>query len=168
METGKQLQWFVLYTKSRNEKLVAEKLNHAGIEAYCPIKKVKNRWSDRIKVVEEPLFRSYVFVRLSEKERARVFGIPGVVRYLFWLGKAAVVREEEIKAIRELLTEYEHEYISTSTILPNDLVRINTGHLAETDARVLNIQGKKMYVRLEALQMNIVVDLQHTEVRKVI
>ena len=67
------MNWYVLYTKSRNEKLVAERLKEIGIETYCPVLKKVKQWSDRKKVVEEPLFKSYVFVRLEEHNRKDVF-----------------------------------------------------------------------------------------------
>ncbi|WP_227687032.1 UpxY family transcription antiterminator [Spirosoma arboris] len=69
----------VIYTKSRSEKLAAKELQQRGVEVYCPFRKVKRKWSDRIKTVEEPLFRSYYFVHLEEHERQAVYEVPGVV-----------------------------------------------------------------------------------------
>ncbi|AUD06959.1 UpxY family transcription antiterminator [Spirosoma pollinicola] len=95
------MPWYVLYTKSRNEKIVAEKLLEQGINVYCPLIKTKRKWSDRIKLVEESHYRSYCFVDLEEKKRATVFGIIGIVRYLFWQNKPAVVCDFEIEAIKD-------------------------------------------------------------------
>ena len=60
------MNWYVIYTKSRYEKAVSEKLALSGIEVYCPLLKRKKLWSDRWKWVEEPLFRSYCFVHIEE------------------------------------------------------------------------------------------------------
>ena len=80
------MPWFVIYTKSKSEKLVANGLRNLGFDVYCPLRKVQRKWSDRVKIVEEPLFRSYCFVNLKEEERHLVYNVPGFVRYLFWYG----------------------------------------------------------------------------------
>ena len=90
------MNWYVVYTKPKWEKKVAEQLTQRGIECYCPIVTEVRQWSDRKKKVEVPLFNSYVFVRLAEVDRNLVFQSSGVVRYLFWLAKPAIVRDEEI------------------------------------------------------------------------
>jgi transcription antitermination factor NusG len=97
------MPWFVIYTKPRTEKKVAERLAQIGIEVYCPLVTTIKQWSDRKKKVLTPLLSSYVFVRLDEKDRALVFQVSGVVRYVYWLGKPAIVRNEEIEALRESL-----------------------------------------------------------------
>jgi transcription antitermination factor NusG len=94
------MAWYVIYTKSRQEKKVAESLNILGIEAYCPIVSVMKQWSDRKKKVSVPLINSYVFVNIEDCNRDEVFKVPGIVRYLFWLGKPAVVRDVEIETLR--------------------------------------------------------------------
>jgi transcriptional antiterminator RfaH len=93
--------WYVLYTKPRNEKKVAERLSAAGYNVYCPLHKVKRQWSDRMKVVEEPLFKGYLFIQVEDKRRDEVFNYPGAVRYLFWLRCPALVRSCEIQTIKK-------------------------------------------------------------------
>lgn len=97
------MPWLVIYTKPRTEKKVAERLAQIGIEVYCPLVTTVKQWSDRKKKVQTPLLNSYVFVRLDEKDRALVFQVSGVVRYVYWLGKPAIVRNEEIEALQESL-----------------------------------------------------------------
>ncbi|AWI24466.1 UpxY family transcription antiterminator [Flavobacterium pallidum] len=99
------MPWFVIYTQARNEKKVALRLENIGIEVYCPLVTQIRQWSDRKKKVETPLISSYVFVNVTENEREKVFQVPGVVRYLFWLGKPAVIRNEEIEALKDSLKE---------------------------------------------------------------
>ena len=101
------MNWYVLYVQSRKEKKVAEMLQEMKVQVYCPHIKEIRQWSDRKKTIESPLFKSYVFVRLQDRERQLVFGVPGVVRYLFWLGKPAVVRDEEIQAIKKDQATYQ-------------------------------------------------------------
>ncbi len=99
------MPWFVIYTQARNEKKVALRLGQIGIEVYCPLVTQIRQWSDRKKKVELPLISSYVFVNIAESEREKVFQVPGVVRYLFWLGKPAIIRDNEIEALKDSLKE---------------------------------------------------------------
>ena len=95
------MNWYAIYTKPRNEKKVADKLEAIGIESYCPTITSIKQWSDRKKKVTSPVLPSYVFVKITEPRRNEVFDVSGVVRYVFWLGKPAVIREEEIKLLKE-------------------------------------------------------------------
>ena len=97
------MPWFAIYTRPKNEKKVVAGLEKIGIEVYCPMVKQVKQWSDRKKKVEVPLINSYVFVNIEESDRNVVFEIPGVVRYLFWLGKPAVIQEQEIEVLRASL-----------------------------------------------------------------
>jgi transcriptional antiterminator RfaH len=115
------MPWFVIYTNPRAEKKVAHQLAALGITVYCPIVKQVRQWSDRKKMVEVPLFASYVFVNIEEQEREKVLLVKGVVRFLFWLGKPAVVRNEEITSIQKWLdtdyTDFEVREISKGDVL---------------------------------------------------
>ncbi len=97
------MPWYVLYTKPRQEKKVADGLIAIGITAYCPLVTTIKQWSDRKKKVEVPLIASYVFVSIDEHQREEVFKVSGIVRYLFWLGKPAVVRSIEIEILKSSL-----------------------------------------------------------------
>jgi transcription antitermination factor NusG len=162
------MPWFVIYTKSRSEKKVSIELAERGIEAYCPtIKKVK-QWSDRKRVIEQPLFNSYVFVHLDERERAKVFGVTGFVRYLFWLQKPAIVKDEEIEAIRHFLNDFDHASITVVPLQQREYIRIKSGVLMDRVAEVVSQQGKKITLLLKELGFKVEIDLSETEVEKVI
>jgi transcriptional antiterminator RfaH len=156
------MSWYVLYTKSRTEKSVAEKLRERGIEVYCPLVKTKRRWSDRVKIVEEPLFRSYCFVNLEEPERARVFGVPGIVRYLFWLNKPAIVRDSEIATIKRMLNDLDSSEIRVDSFTAADRIKIKSGCFTDSEGNVISQQGKTLFVFLDSLQMVMRVDLSRT------
>ncbi len=155
--------WYVLYTKPKNEKKVAEQLADLGLEVYCPTVKTVKVWSDRKKKVSEPLFKSYVFVKVNESQRDDVFEAYGVVRYLFWLGKPAVVREEEIEAIRNFLSETEDmakplvfEYLQEMEILH--------GPFKGQAAKYLYSSKNKLILRVESLGIVIKAELHHSQV----
>jgi transcription antitermination factor NusG len=115
------MPWYVIYTQPRNEKKVAERLQNLGITVYCPLITIIKQWSDRKKKVQVPLLNSYVFVHLNDKDREAVFQVSGVVRYLFWLGKPAIVRDEEIQALQEglkdTMTSYEVKAIKVGDVV---------------------------------------------------
>jgi len=97
------MSWNVIYTKSRSEKKVEERLKNIGIEAYCPVRTEVKFWSDRKKSILVPVLPSMVLVKIDKNKRNQVFDIPGVVRYMFWLKKHAVVRDNEVNSLKLLL-----------------------------------------------------------------
>lgn len=121
------MNWYVVYTKPKWEKKVAEKLTQIGIECYCPLITQVKQWSDRKKKVEMPLFNSYVFIQIEDADRNSVFEVAGIVRYLFWLGKPAVVRDEEINVIKNSLKASNIADISVSQIQVGDKIKLETG-----------------------------------------
>ncbi|HXH99779.1 MAG TPA: UpxY family transcription antiterminator [Sphingobacteriaceae bacterium] len=158
------MKWYVLYTKSRNEKAVAQKLTALGIEVYCPVVRTRRQWSDRVKWVEEPLFRSICFVHIAEQDRERVFQISGVVRYLFWIGKPAVVLDHEIEQLKLFLENSDHNEIRVVDFTPQQRVRITSGILSEKEAVVVRQVQNKLVLRLETIGLQIQVNLNKTKV----
>ena len=154
--------WYVLYTKPKNEKKVAERLTAAGYKVYCPLHKVKRQWSDRVKIIEEPLFKGYLFIQVEDHKRDQVFSFPGTVRYLFWLRRPALVRDAEIKTIQKWLGEYAHEDIDISDILPGNYVRITSGPFTGEQAVLLDKTNKKAVVQLKELGIQLSLSLTNS------
>ena len=155
--------WYVLYTRPRNEKKVAERLSAVGYNVYCPLHKVKRQWSDRIKVVEEPLFKGYLFIQVEDKRRDEVFNYPGAVRYLFWLRRPAVVRDQEIKTIQKWLGQYAHEDLDITSILPGDFVRITSGQFSGEEAVLLDRSNHRAVVQLKELGVQLSLSLSNND-----
>ena len=145
------MNWYVLYTKPKWEKKVAERLIQIGIECYCPLIIQIKQWSDRKKKVEVPLFNSYVFVQLSDSDRNSVFQIAGVVRYLFWLGRPAVVRDEEINVIKTSLKSPDLAEISVSSIQVGDKIKLESGAFSNQNAIVKELSKNYYILVLESL-----------------
>jgi len=118
------MNWFVLHTKPRFEKKVEERLLSLGIEAYCPVRKEIRLWSDRKKKVDVPVLPSMVLVKLEEKNINDVFNVNGVVRYMFWLGKRAIVREKEIDILKKYLKGNSLINQETFKVKPGDIIDI--------------------------------------------
>ncbi|WP_125722330.1 UpxY family transcription antiterminator [Flavobacterium ustbae] len=145
------MNWYVVYTKPKWEKKVADKLNGLGIECYCPLITQTKQWSDRKKKVEMPLFNSYVFVQLSDSERNQVFQVAGVVRYLFWLGKPAIVKDQEIEIIKKSLNAANICDISVSSIQVGDRIKLDSGAFSNQSAIVQEVSNNYYILVLEAL-----------------
>lgn len=144
------MPWFVLYTKPRNEKKVAERLEKIGLTVYCPMTIQVKQWSDRKKKIEVPLFNSYVFVYLPEANRNLVFEVPGIVRYLFWLGEPAVVRDEEIKTLQNWLSS-DFTALEVTTLKPGDTITLKDGAFKNQQATIKTISKNKMQLVLNSL-----------------
>nr|WP_288836999.1 UpxY family transcription antiterminator [uncultured Flavobacterium sp.] len=145
------MNWYVVYTKPKWEKKVAEQLTGKGIECYCPLVTQIKQWSDRKKKVEVPLFNSYVFVRLAEVDRNLVFQSSGVVRYLFWLGKPAIVRDEEINTIKKWLAVPDKYEISVASLQVGDKVVLESGPFKSQEAVVQEVNRNNCILVLESM-----------------
>ncbi len=97
------MNWYVIHTKPRGEKKAEEQLLSFGINAYCPTRNEIRLWSDRKKRIQVPVLPSMVLVNIDEKDINRVFESPLVVRYMFWMGKRAIVRQSEIDILKKYL-----------------------------------------------------------------
>lgn len=156
--------WYVVYTKPRWEKKVARQLEQKGIEHYCPLTRVQRQWSDRKKIILEPLFSAYVFVRLEETEQTPVKQTDGVMNFVYWLKKPAVIRDEEIDTIKRFLNEYQTVKLEKSVVNVNDQVRVISGPLMERQGNVLEIRNKTVKVSLPTLGYTIVAEIEKTNI----
>jgi transcription antitermination factor NusG len=144
-------KWLAVYTRPRWEKKVNRLLHEKGFESYCPLNKIKRKWSDRLKIVEEPLFKSYVFVKVSEEERTAVRMTNGAINFVYWNGKPAVIKEKEITAIKRFLDEYEHVEARSVELKVNQRVRITTGTMMDREGKILDIRQKTAKVAIDSL-----------------
>lgn len=158
-------KWLALYTRPRWEKKVHQLLQEKGIECYCPLNKVRRQWSDRVKTVEEPLFKSYVFVRVNEGERTAVRLTNGAINFIYWNGKPAQVRDREIEAIQRFLDEHEEVELEPLALKPNQKVIIHSGTFMGQSARVLDVRKRKAKVSIESLGYALVVYMDSSKLR---
>jgi len=144
-------KWYAIYTRPRWEKKVNLLLAEKGVESYCPLNKVKRKWSDRLKIVEEPLFKSYVFVKIDDGEKTVVRMTHGVVNFVYWNKKPAIVKEKEIQTIKRFLDEHENIQVYAKELKLNDRVRITSGSLMDQEGRVVDVRHKVVKVAIDSL-----------------
>ena len=156
-------KWFALYTKPRWEKKVNSLLNDKGVECYCPLNRVKRKWTDRIKTIEEPLFKSYVFVKVDDTERTKVRLTNGVINFVYWNGKPAIVKEKEIQTIKRFLDEHEAVQVRPMELIPNQTVLITSGAFMDQQAVVLDANKREVKVAILSLGQELIATIDKTK-----
>ncbi len=162
---NEEKKWYVVYTRPRWEKKVSGILMSRGIEYYCPLNKVMKQWSDRKKIVLEPLFKGYVFIKIPESLKWEVKNVEGVLNYVYWLGKPAVVKEQEIDTIRKFLQEFRDVKVVEKQLAVNSKVIIKQGVLMNFQGIIIEVSGNKAKVNIESmgLQLSAVFDKKNLE-----
>ncbi len=158
-------KWYVVYTRPRWEKKVAELLLSKGIEHYCPLNKVMKQWSDRKKIVLEPLFKGYIFVRLEETIKWDIKNIDGIINFVYWLGRPAQVKDSEIDTIRKFLQEFSSVEVIERRMDINTKVLVKQGVLMNYHGIIVEIAGSKARVNIESMgiQLSAVFDKKNLE-----
>jgi transcription antitermination factor NusG len=153
-------KWYAIYTRGKWEKKVSHTLANKNITVYCPLNRVFKKWSDRKKIIYEPLFTSYVFVNLSPGEFSEVKQCDGVINFVYWLGAPAVIRDEEIETIKTFLNENENVKLVKADVNMNDNVRIISGPLTDVHGKVIEIRHKTVKVYLPTLGYQMIAEVE--------
>ena len=148
----KSRKWKVIYTRARWEKKIEQVLIEQNIEAFCPVRKIERQWADRKKIVDMPLFGSYVFVRVSPIEEFRVRQTSGVINFIYFQNKPAVVRDIIIDDIQRYLNICpDIETVGLQEFSTGDRVKIKSGMFSEVQGDIVKIEGKNILMVLEHL-----------------
>lgn len=146
-----QSHWFVLYTRPRAEKKLAEQLLEDGIEAYCPTQVEVKQWSDRKKKVETPILPSMILVNIKDGERDRVFNSAHAVRYLYWLGKPARVTSEEVESLRSMTEDSQFESQGLEELKPGEKLDMTALGFEHIQGTVKFVTTQECWIVLENL-----------------
>lgn len=149
-------KWYPVYTRSRAEKKANEELNRKGIQTYLPLKKVVKQWSDRKKIVEEPLIKSYLFAYISAREYAEVLMTNGVARFIYFSNQVASIPDQQIHDLKLLLaTDADLELIEYD-IKPGESVMIKAGPFKGIIAELVSVHNKqRIILRLQNMGYSI-------------
>ena len=151
MSESEDKSWYVVYTRPRWEKKIALSLMQKGIENYCPLNRVLRQWSDRKKVVLEPLFKGYVFIYITEAAKWDIKQIDGILNYVYWLGKPARIQESEINTIRKFLQEFNDVQVIDRQLDINSKVLIKQGVLMNYRGIVIEVSGSRAKVKIDSM-----------------
>jgi len=150
------MPWYALYTRPRHERRVFQELSNKGIEAFFPTFRTRRRWNDRYKIVDEPLFRNYLFVNVDYDRRYRDTLRPyGAVAFVMFDGKPALIPEPEIDAVRRLVNS-ELRYDPHPYLKIGRRVRIRSGPLEGCEGILSRKKGiARFVVSVHLLQQSV-------------
>lgn len=154
MKMLKETNWYVLYTAPRAEKQVKERLDKQEIECWLPLHRTPRIWSDRVKMVDMPLFNSYIFVKCGEPILRTLLGVYGVSRIVYYDGKPAIIRQVEIDAIKSFL-----EQAAERPLCTGEEVEILCGAMKNVSGKIKKIKRKHLLLYIEQLGATVCVDL---------
>ncbi len=145
-------KWYAIYTRSKAEKRVFESLSRNGFQAFLPTIKRLRQWSDRKKMVEEPLFRSYVFIHIEEKNLYNALNVFGALKFVAFERKAVAIPERQIEAIKHYLEDPEDENDAGVEFSKGQLVRVKSGAMEGLIGTLINIKNKhRLEVMIDAI-----------------
>lgn len=146
-----QKNWYIIYTKPKCEKKVAATFSKKKIENFLPItcKQVNSIWKS--KLMYEPLFDSYIFANITETEIAKIRTVDGVVNLVYWKGKPATIRGNEIEAIREFTSDYRDIHLEKTLINPDEDVKVIDGPKYSMEGNLLTIKNTAIKVNLPSI-----------------
>ncbi|WP_164122298.1 MULTISPECIES: UpxY family transcription antiterminator [Sphingobacterium] len=159
--------WLVIYVRPRWEKKVDRLLQDQGIETFCPLKTTENQWADRKKTVSVPLFTGYVFVRIDDRDLTKVRYTLGVVNYIYFMGKPAILREATIEQLKEMVKTYNNlEIINLNDLSTGDRVRIRSGLFYNQEGKIIKIQGKTVLMSFDHIDCALVTRVEISQLIK--
>jgi transcription antitermination factor NusG len=154
-ETGHTINWYALYTFPRAEKKVKDRLDAMGKETYLPLHRAPRAWSDRVKIIDKPLFPSYIFIHCHESELyPLLWEAYGVTRIVYYCGRPAVIRPQEIDAIQQFL-----EQAAERPLCEGEEVEILAGLFKHVSGKIQKIKKKYLVLYIEQLGSMVSVDL---------
>jgi transcription antitermination factor NusG len=166
MENVLKSNWYIVYTFPNLEKKIYNELTKKKIKAYLPLQNVIRQWSDRKKEIKVPMFPNYVFINSTERERFKLLKIGGVLKFITFEGKPAMVSEDEISNIMKFETMvFEIE----SNLVSGDEVIIVDGPFTGLQGKLFFKRGKeRLGVHLSSINQSLSVEVCSTSLRKVI
>jgi len=155
-----QEKWYPVYTNPRAEKRAHQQLLQKGVESYLPLQRQLKQWSDRKKWVEEPLIKSYLFVKINPRQQAEVLMTPGICRFLYFSGSIASMPERQIEDMK-LLLAHEHELeVSDHEFKEGECVLVKAGPLKGLMGELVSFRSqKRLIVRLEHIGQSLLVQV---------
>ncbi|MDD4589675.1 MAG: UpxY family transcription antiterminator [Parabacteroides sp.] len=154
MIKSNETNWYVLYTAPRAEKQVEVRINSMNVKCWLPLHRCPRVWSDRVKLVDVPLFTSYIFVYTNDTILRSLLRVYGVIRIVYYDGKPAIVRQSEIDAIKEFLIK-----ASNHPLCPGEEVEILCGAMKHVSGRIEKIRKHHLILYLEQIGATVCVDL---------
>ena len=164
----REASWYAVYTRSRWEKRLAEHLTSKGIEAYVPLRKVLRQWSDRKKLIEEPVIRSYCFVKVASCDYNEVLNTPGAVKFIWFSGKPATIPERQIEILKTITGSDLDVDCLPDTFQPGVQVKVSSGPLTGLSGELVKIFSRnRVIIRIDHLNLVLTISISPAMLIKV-
>ncbi len=154
----RDVRWFALAVVPRKEKVTAQTLRAKGYEDFLPMYAVKRRWSDRMKVVETPLFPGYVFCRFDAGTRLPILKIPTVMSVAGVGRTPEPIPDEEISAL-QVVCKSGINAIPCLYLTAGAKVRILEGPLAGLEGILMEDKETRLVLSVSLLQRSVSVEV---------
>jgi transcription antitermination factor NusG len=159
-----QKNWYMLYTKPKCEKKVAALLAKKKIENFLPLNATKITSFRKNKSVLEPLFKSYIFVNIAENQAPLVMQTDGVISLLHWMGHPAIVREDEIAAMKEFVSDYSNIELERSRVSMHACAELVEGPICSMDGKIFALKNKSVKVNLPSIGYILVAKMEEESI----
>ncbi|TGM08872.1 UpxY family transcription antiterminator [Leptospira barantonii] len=148
-ENSEEYEWYALYTNPRAEKKLKRLFQERKIECFLPLISKKKKWSDRWKVIEEPMYPSYIFVKISFiKDKIRVLQLPGAHHFVFYVGKPYIIPDEDLSLVKSFLETYPDriQVQIQEKLLPGKKVLIKEGPFTGFKAEIIQRKNEEQII----------------------
>lgn len=151
------------------EKKVASSLSKRKIENFFPVNSQRINLYSKIRTSHQPLFESYIFVNIIASEFEKVRSIFGVLNFVYWKGKPAIIQEEEIEVIKDFTTDHQNIKLEKTKVNLNDVAKVIDGSKYSMSGNVLTVKNTTVKVNLPSLGFTLVANVDtesplHTEI----
>ncbi|MEA3494974.1 MAG: UpxY family transcription antiterminator [Bacteroidota bacterium] len=164
----KEKKWYAIYVKSRHEKIISERLNERNIKNYLPMQKILKQWADRKKWIEEPMFKSYLFVRIGYKDYIKTYETDGVVTFVNFSGNIEAIPDDQIKIIKRVIDSDFDVEVSSKELKKGDIVLVKTGSLKGIKGSLVELHGKhKVAIEIEGIGQTMLAEVPLKFIKKV-
>lgn len=157
---SQEVKWYPVYTNPRAEKKAFDLLSRKGIECYLPLYRQQKQWSDRKKWINEPLIKSYLFVKITTSQITEVLMTNGICRFLYFSGKIASMPDKQIEQLKLLLATESELEVSDYHFTKGEMVKINAGPLQGLIGKLIEFETqKRLLIKIDHVGQSVLVKI---------
>jgi transcription antitermination factor NusG len=146
-----QKNWYIIYTKAKCEKKVASIFTKKRIENFIPMNSKQVISGRKRKVVQKPLFESYLFANIEEGEIRKIKMLDGVVNLVYWKQNPAIIQKEEIEVMKEFTSHHEDIILEKTRVNMNDAIKVIDGPRYSIEGNILTVTNTSFKVNLPSI-----------------
>lgn len=158
-----QKNWYLVYTKPKCEKKVAALLTKRKIENFCPQNRTQVKQIRKSKMVDQPLFSSYVFVYVEEGKVSYIRNFENILNLVYWKGQPAIIKEDEIAIIKDFINDHNDIRIEKTFVDEKDSAKIIDRPGYTIDGNLLTLKNRSIKVNLPSIGYTLIAEVDRDE-----